>query len=236
MDCSLRGSSVHGILQARILEWVAVPFSGGSSPPRDWTQVSHTAGRFLPPELWPGKPWSRPMVVSFAFVCFFLNTIYVVSLLSITLKIFSDETISHSGLHWISDSVLFSSLEPLTKLSVITCTVNKWKMIFLDNQAFQRYLYSWSQKLLLWDFGLCSMMWPYRCARNKVCLVGILSEWVIHSAIPPPIFFLLKNKNGREEEVAMMTRNSVYQFKWKIYNLLKILMVNSTISTTYTEF
>ena len=36
--------AIHGILQARILEWVAFPFSGGSSQPRDWTQVSHTAG------------------------------------------------------------------------------------------------------------------------------------------------------------------------------------------------
>ena len=35
MDCSLSGSSVHGILQARILEWVAVPFSRGSSQHRD---------------------------------------------------------------------------------------------------------------------------------------------------------------------------------------------------------
>ena len=35
MDCSLTGSSVHGILQARILEWVAMPFSRGSSQPRD---------------------------------------------------------------------------------------------------------------------------------------------------------------------------------------------------------
>ena len=40
MDCSLRG-----ILQARILEWVAIPFSRGSSWPSDWTQISHTAGR-----------------------------------------------------------------------------------------------------------------------------------------------------------------------------------------------
>ena len=38
---------VHGILQARILEWVALPFSMGSSQPRDWAQVSHTAGRFF---------------------------------------------------------------------------------------------------------------------------------------------------------------------------------------------
>ena len=38
---------VHGILQARTLEWVAFPFSRGSSQPRDQTQVSHVAGRFF---------------------------------------------------------------------------------------------------------------------------------------------------------------------------------------------
>ena len=47
LDCSLPGSSVHGILRARILEWVAIPFSKGSSWPRDWTQVSCIAGRFF---------------------------------------------------------------------------------------------------------------------------------------------------------------------------------------------
>ena len=47
MDCSPPGSSVHEILQARILEWVAVPLSRGSSPPRDWTQVSSIAGRLF---------------------------------------------------------------------------------------------------------------------------------------------------------------------------------------------
>ena len=41
MDCSLLDSSVHGILQARILEWVAVPSSRGSSQPRDRTCVSY---------------------------------------------------------------------------------------------------------------------------------------------------------------------------------------------------
>ena len=40
MDCNLSGSSVHGILQTRILEWVAIPFSRGSSPSRDHTLVS----------------------------------------------------------------------------------------------------------------------------------------------------------------------------------------------------
>ena len=47
MDCSPPGSSVHGILQARILEWVAAPFSRGDSPPRDRTQISCIAGRFF---------------------------------------------------------------------------------------------------------------------------------------------------------------------------------------------
>ena len=46
-ECSLPGSSVHGILQARILEWVAMPFSRGPSWPRDRTQVSCIAGRFF---------------------------------------------------------------------------------------------------------------------------------------------------------------------------------------------
>ena len=46
-DCSPPGSSVHGILQARILEWVAISFSRGSSWPRGWTRISRIAGRLL---------------------------------------------------------------------------------------------------------------------------------------------------------------------------------------------
>ena len=44
MDCSPPGLSVHGILQARILEWVAMPFSRGSSQTKDWPKVSCIAG------------------------------------------------------------------------------------------------------------------------------------------------------------------------------------------------
>ena len=47
MDLGWPGSSVHGIFQARILEWVATSFSNGSSQPRDRTRVSHIAGRFF---------------------------------------------------------------------------------------------------------------------------------------------------------------------------------------------
>ena len=45
VDCSLPGSSVHGILQARTLEWVAISFSRGSSQSRDWTQLSRIVSR-----------------------------------------------------------------------------------------------------------------------------------------------------------------------------------------------
>jgi len=47
LDCSPPGSSVHEILQARILEWIAFPFSRGASQSRDRTQVSHIAGGFF---------------------------------------------------------------------------------------------------------------------------------------------------------------------------------------------
>ena len=45
MDCSLPGSSVHGIFQATVLEWIAISFPKGSSQPRDRTQVSHIIDR-----------------------------------------------------------------------------------------------------------------------------------------------------------------------------------------------
>ena len=45
VDCSLPGSSIHGIFQTRVLEWAAISHSRGPSPPRDKTRVSHTVGR-----------------------------------------------------------------------------------------------------------------------------------------------------------------------------------------------
>ena len=45
MDCSLPGSSLHGILQPRILQWFAISFSRGSSKLSDWTPVSRIPGR-----------------------------------------------------------------------------------------------------------------------------------------------------------------------------------------------
>ena len=65
MDWSLPGSSVHGILQARILEWVTVPFSRRSCRPRNRTQVSRTAGSFFTTKP-PGKPCST-VLLDFSF-------------------------------------------------------------------------------------------------------------------------------------------------------------------------
>ena len=57
MDCSLPGSSIHGIFQARVLKWVAISFSRGSSRPKDRTQVSCITGRHF--TVWATReaPW-----------------------------------------------------------------------------------------------------------------------------------------------------------------------------------
>ena len=61
VDCSSPGSSVHGIFQARILEWIAMPSSRGSSLPRDQTCISPAmAGGFFLPLAPPGKPQVEP--------------------------------------------------------------------------------------------------------------------------------------------------------------------------------
>ena len=59
VDCSPAGSSVQGILQARVLEWVAVPSSRGSSSPRDRTCISCIVDGFFSTEP-QGKPWHDP--------------------------------------------------------------------------------------------------------------------------------------------------------------------------------
>ena len=62
MDYSLPGSSIHGIFQARVLEWVAISFSRGSLWPRDQTQVSHIAGRHF--TIWASREATRVFKLS----------------------------------------------------------------------------------------------------------------------------------------------------------------------------
>ena len=70
MDCSLPGSSVHGIFQAIVLEWIAISFSMGSSRPRDRTRVSCIVGRLF--TIWATKV----LVISFWFSVKYFGGIY----------------------------------------------------------------------------------------------------------------------------------------------------------------
>ena len=65
MDWRMPGSSVHGILQARILEWVASPFSRGSSRPRDRTWGSCIAGRFF--TVWASREALMMLLISYYY-------------------------------------------------------------------------------------------------------------------------------------------------------------------------
>ena len=65
IDCSLPASSIHGIFQARVLEWVAVSFSRGTSRPGDQTRVSHVAGRRTH---WATREAWRPISSYFKFL------------------------------------------------------------------------------------------------------------------------------------------------------------------------
>ena len=75
MDCSPPGSSVHGTLQARILEWGAMSSCRGSSPPRDQAQVSHITGRFFTSSATreAQKHWSASVLSCFSCVWLFVT-------------------------------------------------------------------------------------------------------------------------------------------------------------------
>ena len=72
MDCSSPGSSVHGILQARILEWVAISFSRGSFWPRDQIHVSCITGRFF--TIWATRD---PYILGYFIIYQFINWVYL---------------------------------------------------------------------------------------------------------------------------------------------------------------
>ena len=76
MDCSPPGSSVHGILQAKILEWVVIPFSRASSWPRDLTRVFHIADKFF--TIWATRwdPQTSQLGQAFCFKLLCKSTIY----------------------------------------------------------------------------------------------------------------------------------------------------------------
>ena len=93
MDCSLPGSSVHGIFQAMVLEWIAISFSSRSSQPRDGTQVSHIVDRRF-------TVWATREVLHFWNTSLFLST----RLLTISV-----EGESELSLKWHPDCQLYET-------------------------------------------------------------------------------------------------------------------------------
>ena len=98
LDCSPPGSSVHRNFQTRILEWIAIPFSTGSSLPRDQNQVSHTAGRFF--ALWATRKahsvgWES-LKKRFPFLCTYRKDLVE----------FWEDICTHICTHWVSQKFL----------------------------------------------------------------------------------------------------------------------------------
>ena len=154
MDCSPPGSSDHGILQARILEWVAIPFSRESSQPRNWTRVLCIVGWFF--SVWATREaqlsWNQ------ASKHLFRQQIYLESDMS--------ERITSRGIHAIQtdDSgqgplqkwnwkkgTTFSDRKQ-KKLKTVTQMPYKIHMSFLSNTAEKNVCMIWHQSLAIQNY------------------------------------------------------------------------------------
>ena len=103
MDRSPSGSAVHGIFQARILEWVANFFSRGSSQPRDRIWVSCIAGRFLLSE-----PPGKPRLTSIYCLCPLILSTRIITSIFLSLQIISTYYFFQKTVHQILCYLQFS--------------------------------------------------------------------------------------------------------------------------------
>ena len=109
MDCSLPGSSIHGILQIRILEWIDILFSRGSSWPRDCTRVSYIAGRLF--IIW-ATIWDRSSAIHSSFCLKFFNDIhqlfffFFLCRIPLNLNLSDDSLLLVSGYKFLSGNLL----------------------------------------------------------------------------------------------------------------------------------
>ena len=126
VDYSSPGSSVHGILQARILEWVAISFSRGSSQPRDQTRVSCIAGRRF--SLWATREAMADEAKSNYASTFslYLEQVYIIS----------------TQVHWPSSALGQESI--YLTAEVLSFRVGESKWIFAEKNTVYYSLLLWS--------------------------------------------------------------------------------------------
>ena len=154
MDCSLPGSSIHGTLQARILEQVAILFSSQSSLPRDWTRSSHIAGRFF-------SAWATRESHSFHISKPLLRSSPLFEILSLSLGIYFIFT--HQGIfldYSIFKSYLFMSTLYQQKkndflLICIRFLFYQWMQVFLPFLFFASLICSLAISLFICIQSLC---------------------------------------------------------------------------------
>ena len=118
MDCNLPGFSVHGIFQARVLEWVTISFCRGSSWPKDQTQVSCIAGRRF--TLWATREAQDPLysdlfplsALSYINIgiCSFVLILLLVLTQCITLRLFLSSAVTMSNMSSVSNMLTMGSI------------------------------------------------------------------------------------------------------------------------------
>ena len=153
MDCSPRGSSVYGISQARILEWVAISYSRGSSRPRNRTHVSCIGRRVL--YHWPTWEVQCSWVQFFSFSFFFFRKTE-----KLTGKVCWGNTATFNRMvrQWFTDKMTF---EPLPKgREVSSCRKeehSKWR----KQQRFQNgnTVWAWRTSGMWWVMSSTGSSW-----------------------------------------------------------------------------
>ena len=107
MDCSLPHSSIHGIFQARVLEWIAISFSRGPSRPRERTQISCIVGRRF--TVWATKFFKSHLLCNLFQCCFYTHHSTETTLAKITTTLIVESNDSFCNTHPKTNWLLFKT-------------------------------------------------------------------------------------------------------------------------------
>ena len=178
MDCSPPGSSVHRIFQARILEWVAISSSRGSSPPEDRTQLSHIAMDSLPAEpqgklLFSNTPCRR----------------HKINMKSSWTRFIHSERFDHTRSEELDSSWREHHLDVMSSLISLPVSAHPlWgHFCHMDPRVTPliTHTHSWSPKasILIWEFYLRIYRCYYKSTPKRLGLF-VSSSWVVRTSLP----------------------------------------------------